>query len=394
MTLCRVGWCAVTDEKERQFQILLEEYRAHRDEIQKRLEAQDRLLSYIIALMTGAVAGILPLKDKLGDFLWIAILSIALPISLLAAMSALNDVWIAVMASYIEQVLRPQLRELSATDVLRWEQFWRSARLRPYFRLVLSFLRPITYLAPSLTASLLFILYRRTSPLTYEWMLFAINVILLAILGYAVYHTMMSYLEIVHPRLRSSLPKSKKSVWDASRRTRQIVDLSQVFMQPGQRVLDFGAGTGRCAVLMRDVLKVNITAVDVVAYARVDIPIVTYDGRRLPFRDKSFDVSLAAFTLHHCVDPEVSIRELARVTRCRIIVIEDTWTGAINKAWLYLLEFVMNRVYTLKVPLPFNFKTPQQWLELFNRNRLRIVHSKEFKSTVAGLRHAVFVLEP
>jgi ubiquinone/menaquinone biosynthesis C-methylase UbiE len=89
-----------------------------------------------------------------------------------------------------------------------------------------------------------------------------------------------------------------------------------------ERVLDVGAGTGAFAFALsprvREVVAVDSDAA-MAERARRDAPanvdVVEADAERLPFEDFSFDLAIAARTLHHTARPELVIAELSRVTR-------------------------------------------------------------------------------
>lgn len=173
---------------------------------------------------------------------------------------------------------------------------------------------------------------------------------------------------------------------------RRVVDLCCPYLRPGDTLLDYGSGTGRLAGLIRDACRVQVTGADVTDYRETDIPVVVYDGSRLPFGDRTFDVSLAAFVLHHHTDPETGVRELRRVTRRRVLVVEDAWTHWMNWWWLYLVEYVANRWHSLSIPLPYQFQEPDAWIQLFHDHGFRIVTQREFRSGL--IWHVLFVLEP
>jgi len=88
-------------------------------------------------------------------------------------------------------------------------------------------------------------------------------------------------------------------------------------------VLDIGTGTSLPIHTISDVFtEINYYTVDVTDMRKVKkLPFVLYDGRRLPFGDKEFDVSLLNETLHHCKDPEPVLTEARRVAE-QVYVIE------------------------------------------------------------------------
>lgn len=64
-------------------------------------------------------------------------------------------------------------------------------------------------------------------------------------------------------------------------------------------------------------------------------------AERLPFKDGSFDTTLAVLTLYHWQDIQQGLSELKRVTRGKLILL--TWNGDYGEFWLpdYLPEIVV-----------------------------------------------------
>ena len=88
---------------------------------------------------------------------------------------------------------------------------------------------------------------------------------------------------------------------------------------PGVAALDVATGGGHVARRLRD-LGCVVTTVDDAAGM---LPDVVCPAERLPLPDDSFDVVVCRLALHHFLDPERALTEMARVTR-RLVVLEDT----------------------------------------------------------------------
>lgn len=94
-----------------------------------------------------------------------------------------------------------------------------------------------------------------------------------------------------------------------------------------QRVLDFGAGTGKAtSVLMKTLPLAEIIGIDVsievLEIARHSCPGVVLqrcDGEAIPFPDNHFDGVLASSVIHHIEDYQGALRELVRVCK------KDSW---------------------------------------------------------------------
>ncbi|MEJ2746156.1 MAG: class I SAM-dependent methyltransferase, partial [bacterium] len=96
--------------------------------------------------------------------------------------------------------------------------------------------------------------------------------------------------------------------------------------------LDVGCGSGRLARRMMELLPgVEITGTDVVVRRDAVIPVIPYDGRRLPCADQSFDFTMIVDVLHHTDNPLEVLRECRRVSRHFVLVkdhiCESRWDG-------------------------------------------------------------------
>ncbi len=93
----------------------------------------------------------------------------------------------------------------------------------------------------------------------------------------------------------------------------------------GARVLDVGAGDGRLARLLRERRGCDVLAVDVAPGCQTDVAFQVYDGVTLPVADRSQDVVLLLYVLHHAADDAAVLAEARRVLAPggRLLVAED-----------------------------------------------------------------------
>jgi demethylmenaquinone methyltransferase/2-methoxy-6-polyprenyl-1,4-benzoquinol methylase len=88
----------------------------------------------------------------------------------------------------------------------------------------------------------------------------------------------------------------------------------------GLRVVDVGCGTGRSTEVL-DHEAASVIGMDrdramlTIARQRLAAPVVTGDALALPFRNASFDLTVAITVLEFVADPTAAVHELARVTR-------------------------------------------------------------------------------
>lgn len=141
--------------------------------------------------------------------------------------------------------------------------------------------------------------------------------------------------------------------------------IERATIQPGQRVLDLGCGTGTLAIMLKQSIpEAQVTGIDgdeqVLAIARtkaeranVDIQLdhgLAYD---LPYPDHSFDAVTSSFVIHHLTseDKVRAFKEVRRVLR--------------PASWFHILDFG-RPVDLLTRTQAFFFKRFEQTADNFN----------------------------
>ncbi len=166
------------------------------------------------------------------------------------------------------------------------------------------------------------------------------------------------------------------------KRAEGFVDVFEPRLPRNSDILDIGGGWGfyheplirrghRHAVL------------DVVKPGFQKAPVVVYDGARIPFPDKNFDVSLFVTVLHHVWDPDALIAEAKRVTRSTVVVVEDLFHHAAGRWWTVLRDKLYNFEF---VGHAARFRRKDEWIEVFGRQGLNLIDSKELYTWLAGMR--------
>lgn len=175
------------------------------------------------------------------------------------------------------------------------------------------------------------------------------------------------------------------------RRAELLVSLFENDIPARSRVLDIGgrwgfyagplARRGHCPVIL-----------DVVRPRLQNAPVVLYDGRTMPFPDKSFDVSLLITVLHHIADMDRVVQEARRVTRGQVIVVEDLYHHPLGRFWTVVRDSFYNFEW---IGHPRGFKTRPQWEAYFKNAGLKLRSCREVFTRLCGLRilNGIFVLE-
>jgi len=127
-----------------------------------------------------------------------------------------------------------------------------------------------------------------------------------------------------------------------------IKDLASLLPAGRCSILDIGAGSGLIGETIAALFpEKTVIGVDIAsnALSTLRIPFVRFDGRRLPFADRSFDCALLCNMLHH-VKPEVRtslLGEALRITGGGPIVIKDHLVSApLDRLRLWFLDVLGN----------------------------------------------------
>lgn len=174
-----------------------------------------------------------------------------------------------------------------------------------------------------------------------------------------------------------------KNITRSVLRKRSIVVVERVkpYITNSTKILDIGSGTGDVAFLLKNLGK-DITVVDVGDFhgPRLIDPII-YDGKKLPFPDKSFDTALLLMVMHHTPEPSIVFEEAARVAR-EVIVIETSYTTQINKFFTVISDALGN----LRIEAFWSsYKSDREWNQLFTGMGFSVVEFKKYNDHNFGL---------
>jgi len=153
------------------------------------------------------------------------------------------------------------------------------------------------------------------------------------------------------------------------------------------KICDVGAGTGLASIELKKSLPKNNFVVEVDYSSHLLSKFesggrVCADGLQLPFRDNTFDVVFCMDFLHHVNDIERGVKEMLRVSKDYVVVIEPNnfnpiyfLYGLINKeergilyvGYKKMMKNLGGNKYSLHFIEPFPFhlylmRTPYSWL--------------------------------
>jgi SAM-dependent methyltransferase len=136
---------------------------------------------------------------------------------------------------------------------------------------------------------------------------------------------------------------------------RRIAAAVEGALGDARSVVNVGAGTGSYEPAGREVVAVEPSAVMIAQRPEGSAPAIQASAEELPLADDGADAGMAIFTDHHWSDRAAGMRELARVARRRVVVL-NVDPALTDSMWLirdYLPSFMD------LVPAPY--REPGHW---------------------------------
>ena len=143
----------------------------------------------------------------------------------------------------------------------------------------------------------------------------------------------------------------------AAHREGEDLDLVVEWAEGAETALDVATGGGHVARRLREAGS-NVVTVDAAPGMEPD---VVSRGEDLPFADGSFDVVVCRVAAHHFEDVEKAVFELARVSRDRVIVVDNLF-----------LDDAAEEADRVRDPSHVRNYTEDEWRELFASAGLRV----------------------
>lgn len=177
------------------------------------------------------------------------------------------------------------------------------------------------------------------------------------------------------------------------KRAKRVSEIIKPWLRTGDKVLDFGCGNFLIGKTLQNDINVQVFGVDVIDVNKTDLPFTVYNGEVIPFDNNSFDVTYAAFIFHHTTNINALVSECARVTKRRLLILEDVY---FNKLELFVTKFLdhVNLLTASDMNIPMNFKQETEWLSQLKRPGLKLVKSKKIRPVaLRPTRHRIFVID-
>lgn len=141
-------------------------------------------------------------------------------------------------------------------------------------------------------------------------------------------------------------------------RQKAVHILEELGESRGLRILDLGGAEGFVAQALEEGGH-QVEIIDIADRNRTDLPAKIYNGRDLPYEDRSFDLVVVSYVLHHSRDPDRLLEEALRVAP-RVIALETVYEKEWDRKVTTFLDHSVNRLRGMKKE-PLFFDRPQGW---------------------------------
>jgi ubiquinone/menaquinone biosynthesis C-methylase UbiE len=173
-------------------------------------------------------------------------------------------------------------------------------------------------------------------------------------------------------------------LWDAKFKIKRIAE----YISPEDKILDIGTGPGSVCLLMQRE-GYDITPVDVIDQTlSSEVEPNIYSGKKLPYKNSSFDTALILTVLHHTTNPREVLLEAKRVAD-KIVIIEDIYSNPIQKYLTFFVDSIVNLEF---VSHPHSNKSDSEWKKTFIKLGLKLKAAK-YGRFLLFFKQATYFLE-
>lgn len=176
-------------------------------------------------------------------------------------------------------------------------------------------------------------------------------------------------------------------------RARHIASILSEHIQDNSTLLDIGCGNMLISSNITKLRYIQVHGIDVELTHKTNLPFSLFDGKTLPFENKSFDTCMLIDVFHHIRHQRQLLSEALRVTRDQILVFEDIYMTKQSRAWLHT-HHTLRRQLCMKQANDHIFRTHVQWSDFFRHTGLHITHSDIYYNPLLFTHYALFVLSP
>lgn len=144
----------------------------------------------------------------------------------------------------------------------------------------------------------------------------------------------------------------------------RVFSMVTKYAPTSKKILDLGCGAC-CISKQLQLSGREVTPMDVVDKG-VCLKPELFDGMKIPYADKVFDLGICSYVLHHTDNQELLLKELQRVCK-KILLIENTPSNKVE--WEYAFKHAKSEWGKCEKC----FKDDATWMEEFNKLGIKVV---------------------
>jgi ubiquinone/menaquinone biosynthesis C-methylase UbiE len=151
-------------------------------------------------------------------------------------------------------------------------------------------------------------------------------------------------------------------------------------LKNNESIMDFGCGDLTLAKTLLSYKKnLSITGIDVVDFGQrhPGISFKKYNGKKIPYPANHFDTVISYYVLHHTDDAVFYFKELVRVAKKRVILIESVARYPFEFPGMKVMDWIFNIWKSEKIPFPFTFLGKKEWYRVFKEAGLSVRLEKD-----------------
>lgn len=150
------------------------------------------------------------------------------------------------------------------------------------------------------------------------------------------------------------------------RRIGRLSEALATLIPENARVADIGCGDGEVARAIGERRPdLDFLGLEVRARPTTAIPVIEFDGTRIPLEDDAVDIALLIDVVHHARDPDALLQEACRVARFGLVIKDHLLGGLLAGPTLRFMDRIGNARHG--VDLPYNYWPEPRWRDAFAR---------------------------
>lgn len=149
-------------------------------------------------------------------------------------------------------------------------------------------------------------------------------------------------------------------------RLNKVAECFSKLIEDESKILDIGCGDCYLGYALSKHKNLKYQGIDVkLRKENYPFKVNIFDGKKLPFKSKSFDYCMFVDTIHHIKYPDKILREAMRVAKKCIIIKDSSYYTLRQLICLWIIDLQSNIPKGIKCPL--NFYSFEMWFDLFDR---------------------------